>query len=92
MANSWKIGAVSGLIAGILGGIVFSIFAGIAYSLGFYGPGDGYYISNAYSINILLSIIFGIIGGIIYSKVYTIIPVKTILKGLFFGIFLFFII
>ncbi|MCW4032421.1 MAG: hypothetical protein NWF08_03405 [Candidatus Bathyarchaeota archaeon] len=38
MDKSLKIGAVSGLIAGIVSAIVYQFFVDIAFSLGFYDP------------------------------------------------------
>ena len=50
-----------------------------------------YDLSKITTIEIIFGIIWGIIFGIIYSKAYHVIPGKPILKGLVFGLFLYFI-
>ena len=84
--KSWKIGAIAGLIAGIMPGIVYTIFMQIAVSMGLY---DSQFpiptvAQNAYGANILLSVIFGAICGIIYSRAYFVIPGKGISKSILY--------
>ena len=90
--KSWKIGAVSGLIAGIIGGILIEIFENIAILMGLH---EAWYrsicVGNIF-VNIPFLGLFGILLGIIYSTVYSIVPKKGILKGLIYGSFLYFII
>jgi len=86
MDNSLKIGAFSGLIAGIIAGIIFSIFITISLSMGFWETPIQPLYQNHYGVNILIGIFWGIICGIIYSKTYNLIPGKSVLKGLCFGL------
>ena len=91
MNNSLNIGAISGLIAGLLGGIVFTISIRASFSIGLYEPRfvSMYLVGqNAYGTNILIGIIFGIICGVIYSRAYSLILGKGVSKGLFFGLIL----
>jgi len=87
--KSWKIGAISGLIAGIVGGIVYSFFTQIAASFELYRPDWRLIIASSVEANILLPTLWWIIFGIIFSKVYDVIPVKGILKGFFFALVLY---
>jgi hypothetical protein len=87
--KSWKIGAVSGLLAGIILGILVTFFARLLSSMGLLGPPWPDIIPYCIEINILLGVFWGIILGIIFSKVYGLIPGKGILKGLYFGLIFF---
>ena len=81
MNNSLKAGIISGLIAGVISAIVYEIFNNVALSLGFFEP----WYRPLYTGNLIAFIpffgLFGIILGVIYSKVYDIIPKKSIWKG-----------
>jgi hypothetical protein len=87
----WKIGAVSGLVAGFVFGIAWEFMDRLAVSIGLYEPWFRPFIINNIGINIPVGIIFGIILGIIYSKVYSLVPRRGIVKGVIYGLFLFFI-
>jgi hypothetical protein len=88
MTSSWKIGAASGLIAGIVGGImaVINAISIINSGLSFFGTESLPIMpfTKITIIEITMYIIWGIILGIIYSKVYNLIPGKEISKGLIF--------
>jgi len=90
--KSWKIGAIAGLIAGIILGVITEIFANIRVLLGLSMQETGLIITNNLVVNIPLFGFWGIVLGIIYSKIYSIVPRKGILKGLIYGLFLYFII
>jgi len=92
MDNSLKIGAVSGLIAGIVFTIVSEIFHNMRLSIGLLEPWQRPFFENNTLVNIPLFIFWGIILGIIYSKVHSLILGKGVLKGLIYGLFLFVII
>ena len=92
MNSALKIGAISGLIAGIIFGIATTVFCNMAVSLGLYEPYFRILVTNNVAVNIPLGIIWGIIFGIIYSRVYNLIPRKGVWKGLIYGLFLYFII
>jgi hypothetical protein len=88
MANSWKIGAVSGLIAGLIAGI---ISVGILH-VGFAGNWNPWAldfgnISTVTTLEITLTMIWGIILGVRYSKAHGVISDRVINKGLIFGLF-----
>ncbi|MCW4032263.1 MAG: hypothetical protein NWF08_02600, partial [Candidatus Bathyarchaeota archaeon] len=92
MANSLKIGSVSGLIAGITAGII-----AIINVLFLFNTGRSYYdlpsppeTSMMYitMVELTINIIWGIALGAFYSKVYDLIPGKHFSKGLFFGLIL----
>ena len=90
--KSWKIGAVSGFIAGIVSSIVIGeTFINIAISFGLYEPWYRPITTGNYFVNIPLNIFWAIIFGVIYSKVYNIIPKKRIWKGIIYGLSLYFI-
>jgi len=89
--KSWKIGAVAGLIAGIVAGIIYDYFAKISASIGFWIDPWPQAVSNSFVANVLISIIFGIVIGVIFSEAYDILPGKGNLKGLYFGLIIFFI-
>jgi hypothetical protein len=82
MSSSWKIGAVSGLVAGIASGLIVfisdNILAGIGLSSGM-----------VYFNEILVNLIWGLIFGVIFSRIYNMIPGKGILKGLCYGLLVF---
>jgi hypothetical protein len=90
MANSWKIGAVSGLIAGIVAGIIGAfmaiiyLYAGLPFNLHASNIAD---IPTFVTITITLTIIWGIILGVIYSRAHEVISGKVINKGLLYGLF-----
>ena len=92
MTDSWKIGAVSGLIAGIVTGFLGIHYAQFIFSLGLpfwtHPPSDYPLMSHIVIVELTMAIIWGIAIGIIYSKVYDLIPGKHIYKGLVFGIIL----
>ena len=91
MTSSWKIGAVSGLIAGFVAGVVAIFFQNIAfmisfpYALIFTSP------TNFALVHILMGVIWGGIFGIIYSKGYGLIPGEGLSKSFFFGMLVFLI-
>jgi len=91
--KSWKIGAIAGLIAGIVSAIVYQFFINIALSLGLF---DLWYRENVYYTSHIAAYLpilgfYGIIFGAIYSMVYDIIPKRGILKWLIYGSFIWFI-
>jgi len=90
--KSWKIGAVSGLLAGIVLGVVYEICNQIAASLGLFEPYWRPIVVNNIVVNILLFGFWGFILGIIFSKINNIIPRKDLSKGPVYGLFLYFII
>jgi len=92
MNKSLKIGAIAGLIAGIVFGIAHEVFNQIAVSLGLYLPYWRPFVINNITVNIPLFGFWGIVLGIIYSRIYDIIPRKNIIKGVIYGLFLYFII
>ena len=92
MNNSLKIGAVSGLIAGIVHALMMEITNPLSISLGLYETWWRTIILDNLVVNVPMLGFFGMILGIIYSKVYSIIPRKTFWKGLIYGFFLYFII
>ena len=90
--KSWKIGAIAGLIAGIVAGII-SIFH--ALSMLNLGLPFSFIITITEVpliyitlVELTINIVWGIILGIFYSKVYDLIPVKHVFKGLFYGLIL----
>jgi len=89
--KSWKIGAITGLIAGIIAGIVCEYSNQLGNLLGLFDP----YFKAINTGNIIINIpifgFWGIVFGIIYSRVYDIVPRKGILKGLIYGLFIWFI-
>jgi hypothetical protein len=90
--KSWKIGAIAGIVAGIFGGILLEISNNIAISIGLH---ETWYRSICVG-NIIVNIpflgLYGVLLGIIYSTVYSIIPKRGVLKGLIYGLILYFII
>jgi len=92
MNNSLKAGIISGLIAGIISAIVYEIFSNIAVLIGLYDPWLHPLVLGNIVVNIPLFGFWGIILGIIYSRIYDIIPRKGVLKGLIYGLFLYFIV
>jgi hypothetical protein len=92
LTSSWKIGAFSGLIAGlIILGIFAQFFMNISLSIGLYEAWFKPFVTDNFGFNIPFGIVFGIIFGIIYSRVYDVVPGKGILKALIFGLFLYLI-
>jgi hypothetical protein len=85
--KSWKIGALAGLIAGIVYGIINSILT--IYIL---ETGLPFYtipitpIPNVGLGVMIIDISWSVGLGIIYSKIYHLIPGKTISKGLIYGL------
>jgi len=92
LTNSWKIGAVSGLIAGIVFLIVSEIFTRIGLSIGLWDAWWRPFAVDNTIVNIPLFVFWGIVLGVIYSKVHSLIPGKGVLKGLIYGLFLFVIV
>jgi len=93
LTDSWKIGAVSGLIASLFTGTVLApSFLKMAVSMELWDPWWSPIVSKSISITIPINIIFGIILGLIYSKIYPAIPGKGALKGLIWGLILYVII
>ncbi|WP_455276600.1 hypothetical protein [[Eubacterium] cellulosolvens] len=90
MNNSWKTGAVSGLIAGLFGGIVMTITGITGHVIGPFEPLEitGIFLIFYTISHVGIALIFGIIFGIIYLKYYDSILGKGILKGLYFGLLL----
>ena len=92
--KSWKIGAVSGLIGGIIQGVVTIFIAIILFNFGlpyWHVTLQDTPIFEFASINIIIAIIWGIILGAIYSKTYGVIPSRGVWKGLIYGLFIFLI-
>jgi hypothetical protein len=89
--NTLKIGIIAGLIAGFIYGIVLIIIENILATIKLPFMLSLYDLSKIATIEIIFGIIWGIIFGIIYSMAYHVIPGKGILKGLMFGLFLYFI-
>jgi hypothetical protein len=94
LTDSWKLGAIAGLFAGIVSGIVI-IIVKVIQSLGF-DLGIAELVvtpivpfSVDASVEIVYSLIFGVFLGVIYCRIYDVIPGKTIVKALMFGLFLF---
>ena len=92
MSSSWKIGAISGLIAGIAYFIVSEIFVGIRLSFDLVEPWARGFLENNTLVNIPLFFFWCVVLGIVYSRVHSLIPGKDILKGLIYGLFLFVIV
>jgi len=91
--SNWKIGVFAGAVAGVVAGLANSLIGiPIIFGLGFHNP---YALMRAtpplfttiISNEIINNLIWGIILGVIYSRVYRVIPGKTVLKGLAFGLF-----
>ena len=82
MANSWKIGAVAGLVAGIASGLIAFISDNI---LAVIGLSSG----MVYFNELIVNLIWGLIFGVIFSRTYNMIPGKGILKGLCYGLLVF---
>jgi hypothetical protein len=94
MDNSWKMGVVFGLAAGLVSGIVAYICHLILPSFGllypyYYEYFPGAPINNMALFYILLSLIWGPIYGVIFSKAYAAIPGKNMLKGVCYGLVIF---
>ncbi|WP_455276474.1 hypothetical protein [[Eubacterium] cellulosolvens] len=89
--KSWKIGAISGLIAGIIAGIVCEYSNQLGNLLGLFDPYWKAFNTGNIIINIPIFGFWGIILGIIYSRIYYVVPKKAILKGVIFGLFIWFI-
>jgi hypothetical protein len=91
MNKSLKIGIISGLIAGFIYGIVVVITENILAKIGLPFGLFYYAMLEIAKIEIIFGIFWGIIFGIIYSKIYNVIPSEGIIKGLMFGLFLYFV-
>jgi len=89
--NTLKIGIIAGLIAGFIYGILSIITENILATIELAFMLSIYDLSKITTIEIIFGVFWGIIFGIIYSKAYNVIPGKAILKGLVFGLFLYFI-
>jgi hypothetical protein len=95
--KSWKVGAIAGLIAGIVAGSIF-IFINIPlnFKLGlpylwYPPPSDTPFMKFAMT-EITFNIIWGIVSGIMYSRIYDLIPGRSILKAIIFGLGLYLIV
>ena len=90
--KSWKIGAIAGLIAGIIAGIISILHALSMLNLGL--PFSCIItitevpLTYITLVELTINIVWGIILGMFYSKVYDLIPVKHVFKGLFYGLIL----
>jgi hypothetical protein len=91
MSNSWKMGAVSGLIAGFVAGIVSYVCNLIVLDFGitYIELYPGALFRNVAEYFIIMGLLWGVILGIIFSKAYGMIPGKKIFKGICFGFVLF---
>lgn len=69
----------------------YDYFAKLSVSIGFWAFQWPQAVPNSAAANILISIIFGVILGIIFSRVHTILPGRIIIKGLCFGLIVYFI-
>ncbi|MCW4033234.1 MAG: hypothetical protein NWF08_07585 [Candidatus Bathyarchaeota archaeon] len=92
-----KSGFSAGIIAGFGGGVVAFIFIIIGDFIGIWVPFEGalndvVFLTNQAVTHIGLNTIWGAFFGLIYSRFYTLIPGKGIWKGVYFGLFLFFLI
>jgi hypothetical protein len=93
MANSWKIGAISGLIASLFTGTILAYYLSkMAISMELFESWWVPFQEMIIVVAIPLNIILGIILGIIYSKIYPAVPGKGALKGLCWGLVLYVII
>jgi hypothetical protein len=93
MNNSIKNGIISGSIAGLVLTIVLEIYVRISVSIGLWDTFLREIITPYFFLKIFpLFIFWGAILGIIYSKVYSLIPKEKVMKGLIYGLLLFFII
>ena len=87
MNSSLKVGAVSGLVAGIVGAIVSIHYSQWMLSLGL--PFWGYPpFTNIVIVASVMNIIWGIGLGILFARVYDLIPGKHVYKGLVYGMIL----
>jgi hypothetical protein len=93
MANSWKIGAISGFVASLFTGtfLAYSL-ARMAILMELFEPWWVPIAEKSILVTIPLNMIWGVILGIIYSKAYHAIPGKGSLKGLCWGLILYVII
>jgi hypothetical protein len=84
--KSWKIGAISGLIAVIIIRLLtvsVVVFSPLNF-LYFWIPSE--MIIRKIPVETSIGIIWGIVSGIIYSKIYDLIPGRSILKAIIFGL------
>jgi len=88
--KSWKIGAVSGLIAGIVAGI-YTVFIHVPmlFKLGLPYlslPPPVTPFAKIITVEIVINVIWGVFLGVVYSKIYDLIPGKNISKSLLFSL------
>jgi hypothetical protein len=91
LTSYWKIGAISGLIAGIVAGISFTFIEYVGLTVGLPYWNIEVPLANPLMTivlpNIIIYGIFGVFLGIIFSKIYDLIPGKTgLLKGFVLGL------
>jgi len=87
-----------GAIAGFMGGLAASVFAVIGHMTGYWGIEVGgqlistidFWMSQA-GAHIVINMSFNIVFAMIFAKVYNIIPGKKVIKGLYFGLIMYFI-
>jgi hypothetical protein len=90
-----KSGVFSGAIAGVITGVVaiISLIMGVILGVWERVPGilSATFFTASHIFEIVVAIVFGAIFGVIYSMYHDSTPGKGILKGLVFGLILFFI-
>ncbi|MCW4033006.1 MAG: hypothetical protein NWF08_06395 [Candidatus Bathyarchaeota archaeon] len=88
MKNAVLASAIAGLISGLLSTIIVLI-GRLMKLFGVLAP-----LENAFMFSvgwIVLTVIFCIFFGLLYKRIYDLIPGKGIMKGLFFGLLIWFI-
>ena len=92
MKNAILAGAIAGAVADIAVLASVYIMTLIFRNIGFFEPPGGFEIWNLSMIMLLgvahlsLDIFWGMIGGVGYSFLYSLIPGKGAVKGLYFGL------
>ena len=92
-----KSGIHPGAIAGFIGGVIAYFFAVFLPYIGLYPPGDpGYltdinYMMSQFGTHVFIHLFWGVIFGAVFAKAYNIVPKKGIVKGFYYGLFIFFI-
>jgi hypothetical protein len=92
-----KSGIHPGAIAGFIGGVL-AYFCAVFYPyIGLYPPEyPGYLTDNNFMMiqfgsHVFIHLFWGVIFGAIFAKAYNIVPKKGIVKGFYYGLFIFFI-
>ena len=89
--KSWKIGAVSGLIAGAIAGIIPFLIYQIYSAVGILEPKiySVMFLVRQAIIHIGINALWGVIFGIIFAFIFDKLPGKGISKGLWIGLIYF---